>query len=95
MAPSKKRTVIFTEREYLERLQLLLNTITFKTGTLILTGNSVKEAALLSQEFANHLLNSLDSIVDTDFTLELKEGILNMWVLARFLDISLSVIIED
>lgn len=94
MACQKKRIVVLTELQYLERLQLLLNTTTLASGRLIVTGNSISEATLLSQELANELLNSLDSIVDTDFTLELKRGILDLWVLAKFLDISLDVIME-
>ncbi len=94
MSFQKKRIVVLTEREYLERLQLLLSTTTLAAGRLIVTGNSISEATLLSQDLTTELLTALDPIVDTDFTLELKEGILDLWVLSKFLSISLDVIME-
>ena len=94
MAFEKNRIIVLSEAEYLMRLKELLNTTTLKSNSLIITGNSIAEATLLSQELADEILTTLDTIVDTDFTIELKNIVLDLWVLVRFLDISLDVLME-
>ena len=94
MTAHKKRILVLTESEYLQRLQVLLTTTTLKSNRLIVTGDSIGEATLLAQELADQILQNLEAIADTDFAIELKEAMVDIWVLIKFLDISLDVIME-
>ncbi len=86
---------LITKKYYLERLDSLLESIEVERGRLSITPDSMHEATDVSLEIATEGIKSLKEFSQTDFIIELKESLIDLWVLSKYLQISMEVILSD
>ena len=85
-----------SDTEYMERLIYLMpKTITQTTERVYLDNNAVIHSAIMIEDISEIIINHLTQFKETDQILELKDAMMNIAVLGRFLAILLKKILVE
>lgn len=85
-----------TAETYLKRIKHLVPSIQCKRGQMInVSATGLIQAANITESISHGCHDLLENFPETDFVLDLKDAMINIYCLSRFLGISLELILNE